>query len=182
VSPIELMVGKIVGQMCVAGTILVLYGVLGVGAVTFFNQGHLLDPLTFVYAAAFFIIAFFLIASMMAAIGSAVNDMREAQSLMGPFMIVLIIPMVLWMPISRNPNSLFAEVCSFVPPISPFVMVVRLAGSEPIPAWQAPVAVLIGIVSMIVSAWAAAKIFRVGILMYGKPPNVRTLIRWIRMA
>jgi ABC-2 type transport system permease protein len=97
-------------------------------------------------------------------------------------MIVLIIPLMLWMPISRNPNSPFALVCSFLPPISPFIMVVRLAGSEKIPYWQIPASIAVGALSVWFAAWAAAKIFRIGILMYGKPPNLKTLLKWIARA
>jgi ABC-2 type transport system permease protein len=61
-------------------------------------------------------------------------------------------------------------------------MVIRLAGSEPVPTWQIPVAIGIGIGSVIFAAWAAGKVFRIGALMYGKPPNFKTLIKWIRMA
>ncbi|HMN41774.1 MAG TPA: ABC transporter permease [Phycisphaerales bacterium] len=182
VSPMQLMVGKILGQMGVAAAIMSLYSLSGIGALVFFSQSHLLDPMLLVYTAIYFVIAFFLMASMMAAIGSAVNDIREAQMLMQPIMIVMVIPMVLWLPISRNPNGMFAQITSFVPPISPFVMVVRLAGSEKIPFWQVPVSIAIGVASMIFMAWAAAKIFRIGVLMYGKPPNLKTLIRWVRMA
>jgi ABC-2 type transport system permease protein len=182
VSPMQLMVGKIVGQMCVAFLILVAYTSLGVGSLFFFQQNHMLEPMSLVYMFFYFIISFFVIASMMAAIGSAVNDMREAQALLGPVMIVLIIPMMLWMPISRNPNSIFAVVCSFLPPIGPFVMVVRMAGAEKIPYWQIPASIAVGALSVWFAAWAAAKVFRIGILMYGKPPNFRTLMKWIAMA
>ena len=182
ISPMQLMVGKIIGQMAVASLLLGLYATTGVGALIAFSMGHLIDPLTLVYAAIYFVIAFFLMASMMAAVGSAVNDMREAQALMQPIMIVMIIPMMLWMPIGRNPNGLFAQIVSFVPPISPFVMVIRIAGSEPIPAWQIPATMGVGLLSMIFMCWATAKIFRIGILMYGKPPNLKTLIKWVRMA
>ena len=110
---------------------------------------------------------------------------KEAQALMTPVMLVLLVPMMLWLPISRNPNGMFATICSFVPPVSPFVMVLRIpaaAGSVPVPAWQIALSIAIGIVSVAVAIWAAAKIFRVGVLMYGKPPNFTTLIKWIRMA
>lgn len=182
VSPMQLMVGKIVGQMAVSFVILSLYMGAGVIGLIYANQGHLLELVKFVYVGIYFLIAFFLIASMMAAIGSAVNDMREAQALLGPVMIALIIPMMLWLPLSRNPNSMFAQICSFVPPISPFVMVIRIAGSEKIPFWQIPASIAVGLLAVWFAAWAAAKIFRVGVLMYGKPPNFPTLIRWIRMA
>jgi ABC-2 type transport system permease protein len=90
--------------------------------------------------------------------------------------------MMLWMPILRNPNSTFAQVCSFVPLINPFVMVLRVSGSETIPFWQIPASILVGMLTVVVLAWASAKIFRIGVLMYGKPPNLATLIRWVRMA
>jgi ABC-2 type transport system permease protein len=182
VSPIQLMVGKIIGQMAVASLILGLYSFTGVAALIFFSMKHLLDPMVLVYTGIYFVIAFFLMASMMAAVGSVVNDIREAQTLMQPIMLVMVVPMVLWLPISRNPNGAFAQITSFIPPISPFVMVVRLAGSEAIPVWQIPVSIAIGVAAMVFMAWATAKIFRIGVLMYGKPPNMKTLIRWVRMA
>lgn len=182
VSPMQLMVGKIVGQMAVGAVMLCTYSGVGMAALAYASMKDLIDPMNLVYLGIYFIIAFFLIASLMAAIGSAVSDVREAQSLLMPVMLVLLIPMILWMPILRNPNSAFAQIVSFVPPVSPFVMVLRLAGSEPVPFWQIPATIIAGIVYAIVGAWAAAKIFRIGVLMYGKPPNFATLIKWVRMA
>ena len=182
VSPLQLMVGKILGQMAVAGLILGLYSFTGIGALLTFGLSHLLEPSALAFSVVYFVIAFFLMASMMAAVGSVVNDIREAQALMQPIMIVMVIPMMLWMPIGRNPNGLFAQVVSFIPPISPFVMVIRLAGSEKIPFWQVPASIAVGLAAMAFMAWATAKIFRIGVLMYGKPPNLKTLVKWVRMA
>jgi len=128
------------------------------------------------------VIAYATIACIMAAIGAAVTEVTEAQSLLGPVMMILVIPMMLWMPIMRNPNSGFAQVCSFVPLINPFIMVLRISGSEPIPIWQIPASMIVGILTVVVLAWMSAKVFRIGVLMYGKPPNFRTLIKWVRMA
>jgi ABC-2 type transport system permease protein len=97
-------------------------------------------------------------------------------------MAVLVIPWVLWMPISQNPNSTFAVAMSFVPGVNSFVMMVRLASTTPPPLWQAWLSILVGAASVYGAVWFAAKVFRVGLLMYGKPPNFRTLIRWVRMA
>jgi ABC-2 type transport system permease protein len=182
VSPIQLMSGKILGQMCVGIAILCLYGGAGMFALVAFALLDVIDFMNLIYLGIYFVIAFSLIACVMAAVGSAVNDIREAQSLLGPIMIVLVIPMMLWMPILRNPNSTFAQIASFIPPIGPFVMVLRVAGSEKIPAWQIPASILVGFISVGVFLWATAKIFRIGVLMYGKAPNLGTLIRWIRMA
>ncbi|MBY0263442.1 MAG: ABC transporter permease [Phycisphaerales bacterium] len=182
VSPMELMVGKILGQMCVGLVILVVYSGMGIASLFAFAMQHQLDPMMLVYLVVFFLIAFTTIASMMAAVGSAVNELREAQSLMTPLMLLIMTPWLLWMPISRAPNSMFATILSFVPGVNPFVMMLRLSGSEPPPAWQPPVAILVGLVTVVACAWGAAKVFRVGVLMYGKPPDMRTLWRWIRMA
>ncbi len=185
VSPVQLMTGKIIGQMGVGLTLLGVYAGIGAGSLAVFKLMHLIDWTNIALLVVFFMIAFFLIASLMAAIGSAVTDLREAQSLMTPVMLVLMIPLMLWMPISRNPNGAFATTCSFLPPISPFVMVIRIpaaAGSVPVPIWQIALSIAVGIVSVVIAVWAAAKIFRVGVLMYGKPPNFATLIKWLRMA
>ncbi len=183
VSPLQLMVGKILGQMSVGLLILAIYAGLGVAGLSSFNMIDLLDWTNVAYLVIYFFIAFFLIAAIMAAIGSAVSDIHEAQSLMGPIMMILIIPMLLIMPISTNPNSMLATTLSFVPPMSPFIMVMRVAAStEPLPFWQIALSIAIGLVSVCVATWAAAKIFRIGVLLYGKPPNFATLIKWIRMA
>ncbi len=182
VSPMQLMVGKILGQMGVGLLILGAYGAMGIGSLITFQMSHAIDALSIFYMLVFFLIAFFLIAAMMAAIGSCVADIREAQTLMTPVMIVLIIPMMLWMPIQRNPNSLFAQVCSFIPPINPFVMVLRLTGSEKVPTWQVPASMLAGFAGALIACWAAAKIFRLGVLMYGKPPSFMGLLKMVRYA
>lgn len=182
VSPMQLMVGKIVGQMCVGLLILVLYSGIGVASLIAFSLQHLVSPMLLVYMLVFFFIAFFVIASLMAAVGSAVSELREAQTLMTPVMVLMMLPWLLWLPISRAPNSGFATAMSFVPGVNPFVMMIRLAGAEPPPAWQVPVAIAVGLATVVLCAWGAAKIFRVGVLMYGKAPDWKTLIRWIRMA
>lgn len=182
VSPMQLMVGKIMGKGAVGFLILLLYGGTGIAALVFFAMTHMLVWQNLLYLAIYFLIAYTLIACLFASIGAAVNDINEAQSLMGPVMIILVIPMMLWMPILRNPNSMFAQVCSFVPLINPFIMVLRIAGSEPVPFWQIPASIAVGVLTVLFMCWAAAKIFRIGVLMYGKPPNFATLIRWVRMA
>lgn len=182
VSPLQLMVGKILGQMAAALIMLVMYGGLAMVALIVFSLGYLVSPMNLVFLVIYFLLAFFLVAALMAAIGSAVTELREAQTLQTPIIMLVILPWLLVMPISRAPNSLFATVMSFVPGLNPFVMMIRLGGSEPVPAWQIPASIAVGLLSAAFAAWAAAKVFRIGVLMYGKPPNLRTLIKWVRMA
>ena len=180
VSPLELMAGKIVGHAGVGLVVLSMYLGLGISSLLAMGLGHLVDPAVAGLVGVYFLIAFLLVASLMAAVGSVVDDIRSAQSLLTPAMLLLATPTVLWPPISRNPNSAFATVLSFVPPLGPFVTVLRLASPEPMPPWQVVLSLLIGAASVVAAVWAAAKIFRVGVLMYGKPPSVRMMLRWVR--
>jgi ABC-2 type transport system permease protein len=182
VSPMELMTGKILGQMAVGLLVLLLYAGLGLIALISFATIGLLDPMLLVYLLVFFVLAFFTTAAMMAAIGSAVNEMREAQTLMAPVMMFLMIPWLLWLPISRDPNSTLAVVLSFIPPLGNFVMLLRMTSVAPPPAWQAWVAIAVGAAGVYVALWFAAKVFRVGLLMFGKPPSFATLVKWARMS
>lgn len=181
-SPMQLMTGKILGQLAVALCVLGVYLTIGLVALKRFDYLYLLDTSSIALLVAFFLIAFLLLGSLMAAIGSAVTEVREAQALLTPVMLIFIIPLMLWAPIARNPNGTFATVLSFIPPVNPFVMVIRMAGNEPVPAWQIGLSLLVGVLSVLVAVWLAAKIFRIGVLMYGKPPNLKTLVRWVRMA
>src|SRR5437867_3165277 len=178
----QLMTGKVLGQMCAGLVVLLVYAGMGLGALVSFALVGLLDWHLLVYLLVFFLLSYSIVASMMAAIGSAVNEMREAQTLMAPVMMVLTLPWMLWFPISRNPNSTFSTAISFVPPINSFAMLLRVTSNAPPPAWQVWLSIGIGVAAAYVALWGAAKIFRIGLLMFGKPPNFATLIRWIRMA
>jgi len=73
-------------------------------------------------------------------------------------------------------------VVSMLPPVNCFTMMLRLTSSTPPPLWQVLVSIAIGIAGVFAAVWFASKVFRVGLLMYGKPPNFATLVRWARMA
>jgi ABC-2 type transport system permease protein len=142
----------------------------------------LLDFKLILYLLIFYLIAFFTIGSLMMAVGAAVNDMREAQQLMMPLMLTMMLPWILWWPIVQNPSSTLAVVISFVPPVNSFGMLLRAASSAPPPAWQIWLSIGAGIAGAFGALWFAAKVFRVGVLMFGKPPNLRTLVAWVRAA
>jgi len=182
VSPMELMTGKILGQMAVGFVVLALYGGLGIVALFSFAMLGLLDPVLILFLFVFFVLAYFSLAAFMAAIGSAVNEMREAQTLMTPVMLIIMIPWILWLPISREPNAPLAVILSFIPPLSNFVVLLRMTSTAPPPMWQVGLAIVVSAAGAVAAVWSAAKIFRIGLLMFGKPPTFGTLIRWIRMS
>jgi ABC-2 type transport system permease protein len=180
VSPMQLMTGKLLGHMSHSLLGMSIYLVVGLVAMSSFSLLGLVDTSLVVYLFVFFFIAFFTVGSLMMAIGAAVNELREAQSLMMPFSLLLMLPMFLWWPISRDPSSALSVSASFIPPINTFGMLLRLASTDPPPAWQVWLSILVGILFVYVAIWCAARVFRIGLLLTGKPPNFRTLLRWIR--
>ena len=178
----ELMAGKLLGAIAVSLVMIGLYAAFGLVLLSTFSLFGLLDPWLLVYLPIFFLIGFFVFGSLMLAVGAAVNDMSEAASLQMPLMLIVMVPWLLWMPVSRNPNSMLAIVVSHLPPINTFGMLMRLGSSQPPPWWEVWLSIAIGIASVVGAVWVAAKVFRIGLLMYGKPPNLKTLIRWVRAA
>ena len=85
----------------------------------------------------------------MAAVGAAVNEMREAQSLMMPIMLVADGAVGAGAPIAREPNSTFSTVISFIPPVNTFAMLLRLTSSAPPPSWQVWLTIVIGVASVV---------------------------------
>jgi ABC-2 type transport system permease protein len=181
VSPLELMWGKLIGHLGVGLISMGVYVVLGVLALLQFSLFGLIDPMLILYLFLFFLVAYLVFGALMLAVGAAVNQIADAQSLMGPIMLLMIIPYVLAPVIGRAPDSAVAVAASFIPPVNCFAMLARLASSSPPPAWQVVLSLLAGVVGAAIAVWFAAKIFRVGLLMHGKPPNFGTLVKWARM-
>ncbi|MHC4127371.1 MAG: ABC transporter permease [Planctomycetota bacterium] len=180
VSPFQLMFGKILGQGGVGLLVVLIYTSLGIAGLIVFAIMHLIEVAAIVHLFVFFFMAFLMIASIFAAVGSAVTDIREANTLVTPVMLIVMIPLMLWMPISQAPNGGIATAFSFIPPAIPFVMILRVAADEPVPLWQIPATIVWGYVCVAGMIWLAAKIFRVGVLMYGKPPSPLQLLKWAR--
>jgi ABC-2 type transport system permease protein len=182
VSPFELMAGKLLGQVGVGLLTLSIYLGLGLLALYSFAMIGLIDPMLIVYFLVFFLITYVVFGALMMSIGAAVNQINEAQSLMGPVMLLLILPYMLSPIVGRAPNSPLSIALSFIPPINSFAMMTRMASDAPPPAWQVWLTVLVGLGAACGAIWFAAKVFKIGLLMHGRPPNVATLVRWARQA
>jgi ABC-2 type transport system permease protein len=182
VSPLELMYGKLLGQLGLGLTITAVYLLMGVYALGQLSIAGLLDPMLIVYVLAFYIFTFLVFGSLMLTIGSAVNQMADAQSLLGPMMILLVAGYALTPMIGLAPNSSFSVTMSFLPFINTFAMMARVASSAPPPAWQVCMSMLVSCVTAAIVVWFAAKVFKIALLMHGKPPSIGTLIKWARMA
>ena len=182
VSPFELMAGKLIGQLGVGLLAMSIYLGLGLLALYSFAMLGIIDPMLIVYLLAFFLITYLIFGALMMSIGASVNEIQEAQSLMGPVMLLLILPYMLSPMIGRAPNSPLSVALSFIPPVNTIAMMTRMASDVPPPAWQVWLTLAVGVGGACAAVWFAGKVFKVGLLMHGKPPNVRTLIRWAREA
>jgi ABC-2 type transport system permease protein len=182
VSPFELMAGKLIGQLGVGLLAMGVYLGLGLLALYSFAMLGIIDPMLIVYLLVFFLITYLIFGALMMSIGAAVNEIQEAQSLMGPVMLLLILPYLLSPVIGRAPNSPLSVALSFIPPVNTIAMMTRMASDVPPPAWQVWLTLFVGIAGAGAAVWFAGKVFKVGLLMHGKPPNVATLIRWAREA
>ncbi len=178
VSPVQLLAGKILGQLATSLVGMSLYVVVAVLALLAFALFGLVDPWLLFYLFLFFLISFFVIGSVMVGVGAAVNEMRDAQSLLAPFMILLSVMWVTVLPISLEPNSRLAVTLSFTPIVNSFAMMVRMASSSPPPLWQVWLSLAVGLASAVLATVFAARVFRIALLLHGRPPSLRTLARW----
>jgi ABC-2 type transport system permease protein len=97
-------------------------------------------------------------------------------------MLIFIIPMMGWFKLVQSPNGTLARVLSFVPPVTPMVMILRLAAGSGVWFVEIAASILVLAAAVILVIWVAAKIFRTGILMYGKKPGLFEIFRWIRQS
>lgn len=179
-SPFELMAGKILGMAGVGLTMVVLWSVVGYAAAISKNLQHLAQVSHLEQFILYYVLGYLLISSILAAVGSACNTLKEAQPMMLPLTLLLIIPMLFWMQIVNRPNSMLSVALTFVPPMTPFIMVLRLTSPQAgIPVWQQVFAPVWLAGWVVLTMWAAGRVFRVGLLMYGKPPSLRELVRWV---
>lgn len=180
----ELMFGKILGlglagilQYAIwIGMVFVLRAV--VGPVFNIAMPSALSMANVAWLVVFFILAFFLYSSAYAAMGAASEDEQHLGQMAWPLLIFLIVPLVMIGTLTSNPDSGISVILSIFPMTSPIVMLIRILVSEP-PAWQ--IVVCLGLLAAAVAGMAllAAKIFRVGILMTGKRPGLKEVIRWV---
>jgi len=137
-----------------------------------------LSPPLLVAFVLFFLLGYFLYGAMYASIGAAVNTTQEAQSLVFPVMMPLILSVVFYPMVMAAPDSTLSVALSLVPFFAPLLMFLRMTAVSP-PAWQVASSMLLMLATIAVITWAAARIYRVGILMYGKRPTFPEIIRWV---
>jgi ABC-2 type transport system permease protein len=129
----------------------------------------------------FFVLGYGVYSSLYAAAGATVNSEQEAQQALAPILVLVIASSLLIQPAMMNPTSTLARVASMFPFSAPIIMPLRMS-LVPIPPWEMAVAVFGLVVAFVAVIWLAARIYRIGLLMYGKRPTFRELARWVRQS
>ena len=178
VTPFQFMAGKVLGSTSVALTTAAIYITGGLITAQQFGADNLIPYSIVVWFFVYLVLFLIMTGSIMAALGSACNDNKDAQNISIPAMLPMILPLFVIMPVLKNPLGSLATGMSLIPPFTPMVMIVRQATPVTIPAWQ-PYVGLIGVVLFTVFVvWAGARIFRTGILMQGQKPTFANLFRY----
>jgi ABC-2 type transport system permease protein len=133
----------------------------------------------FVYFVIFFILGYFLYGTIYAAVGSMVNSEKEAQQLLMPISMFLVVPMLMMIFIIRSPNSSLSVILSLIPFFAPILMLMRVSILLP-PFTQVAGSIILLALTILFMIWLTSKIYRVGILMYGKRPNIKEIVKWMK--
>jgi ABC-2 type transport system permease protein len=197
-SPFQLLLGKVIGVGAVGLLQLAIWSVTGLYVTTAFGgrsgdlaagpeavpagfQMPTVSPELVVVMLLFFLLGFFLYAGLYAAVGSMCSTQQEAQQTATPVTMIVVIGMIFMFSLINEPSGGLARIMTFIPFFTPLVIPVRYAIS-PLPLAEVLLGVAVMVLGIIAVIWVGARIYRVGILSYGKKPSLSELWRWLRTA
>lgn len=191
VRSFTLMMGKLIGVSLVAltqyaiwGAAFALFAVYAAPALAARGMDVSLPHIPVmlvVYLVVFFLLGYFMYATFYALVGSMVTTTQEGGQLSLPVIFLLVMGFYLAFPVIRSPDSSFAFWVSMVPFFAPITMLVRIVTQTP-PFWQIALSLAIGFGTVLLLIWLAARVYRVGMLMYGKRASIPEVLRWIRQS
>ena len=186
-----LMLGKLVGVSLVALTQFAIWGLAFAafalyGVAVLAGQGMKVSlphvpASVFAYLVLFFLLGYFIYATIYALVGSMVTTTQEGGQLAMPIILLLVVGFYLVFPVVRSPNSPLAFWASMIPFFSPITMLVRITTQTP-PFWQIALSLAIGFATVVLLVWLAGRVYRVGMLMYGKRATIPEVFKWIRQS
>ena len=179
VSPFQLLMGKLVGTVLVAVTLSFVY-LAAIFYVTHrFGVADWIAPSVYLWFFLFLTLALFMYGAIFSAIGAACNEIKDAQSLMMPAMLLVVLPFFTFSLVLESPNSAFSTAISLFPPATPLLMFMRILLEPGPPVWQLALGVTLSLLFAVACVFAAGKVFRIGILAQGQTPSFLKLMRWI---
>ena len=179
VTPFQLMLGKLLGSVGVSSTLAAIY-LSGVAYSTYhFGVSHFIPLSAYGWFLLMMVFALLMYGSLFGALGSACSELRDAQSLMAPAMIMIMIPIFAVTAIIESPNGSLATGLTYFPTATPMIFLLRLLAPPGPPAWELITAPLMCLATTVVLLWASGKIFRVGVLSQGQAPTFKKLLSWV---
>ncbi len=181
VSPNQLMTGKIIGNIAVGLTQLIVWLIfvwigLAIGREFFpFLQDFSLPTDFVVVMMVVLLPSFVMVAAIMAAIGATMTETQEAQQVSSIFSMTITIPFYVVTPIMMNPNGTLAMILSYIPLTAPITILMRM-GFTVVPVWQIAINIFILVIFAVLGIWFAGKVFRMGMLRYGKKLSIKEVI------
>lgn len=142
---------------------------------TFTDMGYLM--MIFVYLLLFLVGGYLLYSAMFAAVGASVDNVMDAGQLTTPITLPIILALMIMFVVMKDPNSSLAFWCSIIPFTSPIVMMARIPAG--IPTWEPILSLVVLYATIVLMVWMASKIYRIGILMHGKKPTFKELMKWV---
>ncbi len=184
----QMMAGKLLGvgavgitQVLIWLATVLIFSAPGVAGAMPMLKDLNIQPVVYVCLPVFFLLGYLLYSTMYAAVGAMVNSEEEAQQLQWPVMMPLILCSVFASAVIRDPNTPLAFWTSLFPLTAPIMMFVRVAVQTP-PIWQIVLSIVLQILAVWGMVWVCARIYRIGILMYGKRPTLPEIMKWIKYA
>jgi ABC-2 type transport system permease protein len=184
----SLMVGKLLGVGAVGLTQMIIWAALAVlyagSSLAATEKIHGLGSLgltrpELIFFPVFFLLGFFFYSAMAAALGSAVSGEQDVQQFIFILAAPLVISVVMMMYVMTNPSSPVSVIMSLIPPFTPIILYMRICSQVP-PWWQIALGIALLAASVWAMIWLAARIYRIGVLMYGKRPTLPEILRWLR--
>ncbi len=180
VTPFELMLGKLLGAGAVSVLLAVVYVVVGVFAARHYGYGDAIHASDLAWFTLFLALSVLMFGSIFISIGAACSDIKDAQGMMGPAMMLMMLPWMTWFAVLNAPESPIAVGLSLIPTATPFLMLLRIVLPPGPPMWQIALGVALTAATSFGLAYAAGKIFRTGLLMQGKGATFGEMWRWVR--
>jgi ABC-2 type transport system permease protein len=182
-----LMLGKLIGVSLVALTQFAIWGLAFVGLGAYFAARGVAVSIphvpagVFAYTVLFFLLGYFIYSTIYALVGSMVTTAQEGGQLAMPIILLLVVGFYMAFPVIRSPGSPFAFWVSLIPFFAPITMLIRIVTQTP-PLWQIALSLGLGFMTVGLLLWLTSRVYRVGMLMYGKRATIPEVLKWIRQS
>lgn len=179
VTPFQLMLGKLLGGVGTAATLAALYLGALAWALDHWQVSHFVPLSAYAWFLLMMVFALLMYGSLFSALGSACSELRDAQTLMLPAMLIVMVPMFALSVVLESPSGHAALALTYFPTATPLIFLLRVLAPPGPAAWEYPAALATCLVTTAALLWASGKIFRVGVLAQGQAPSFRKLFGWV---